>query len=73
MLIRIGDEKVEQVEQHLNILSQKLIELSAKNDQSEISEINQVFENVLTNLSHKTLIYASLIGLLAAKQNQMAK
>ena len=73
MLIRIGDEKREMIEQHLTILSQKMIELHSRNEPEANQEIMAVFESVLTNLSHKTMVYASLVGLLAAKQNQFAK
>ena len=65
MLIRIGDEKREMLEQHLTILTNKLNDLHAKGDQEAIEDTMKAYGSVLVNLSHKCLIYADILSLLA--------
>lgn len=73
MLIRIGDEKREMVEQHLTILVTKLIDLQAKNEPENVEEFLGVFSTVLVNLPHKCFLYASIVALLAQKNSELAK
>ena len=72
MLIRIGDEKREMVEQHLTIVVTKLMDLQARNEPETVDEFLGVFQTVLINLPHKGLLYASIVALLASKNSQMA-
>jgi hypothetical protein len=68
MLIRIGDEKREVIDAHLNILKTKILELFSKEGEEESQrETLSVFSEVVGNMPQKTLVYACLIALIAVE------
>lgn len=66
MLIRIGDEKRDKLDQHLTILTNKLNDLHVSGDQEAMKEVVIAYGTALVNLSHKCLVYADILSLLAA-------
>jgi hypothetical protein len=64
MLIRIGDEKRELIDQHLQVLCNKFVELLNKGDQEMLQDAVSMFRQVIENMPHKVSIYAALVGLM---------
>ena len=73
MLIRIGDEKREQIDAHVTVLKTKLVELFEKNDTEMIADVVSMLQQVIENMPHKIVIYAQTIGLLAMTHPQRAE
>jgi len=67
MFIRIGDEKRELIDAHLTVLSNKFTELLNKQDAEMLADVTLMFRQVIENMPHKVLLYASLIGLMASQ------
>lgn len=65
MLIRIGDEKRDQIDAHVSVLKTKFVELMDKNDSEMIADVLCLLQQVIENMPHKVVIYAQLIGLIA--------
>ena len=71
MLVRIGDEKREVLETHMNVLKTKI----AKTDDYLVEtrdEMLQQFVKVVTNLPHKVKIYAGVLYLIATENAELA-
>ena len=64
MLIRIGDERREQIEQHLANLKTKCSDTS-KHEPDTKQVLIETLITVIENLPHKTLIYADLVAMIA--------
>jgi hypothetical protein len=64
MLIRIGDERREMLEQHLVALKTKCLDFPKyESDTKEV--LIQTLISVITNLPHKILVYANFVAMLA--------
>jgi hypothetical protein len=64
MLIRIGDERREMLEQHLDNLKNKCADTS--NHEADTKQVLcETLINVIENLPHKVMVYADLIALVA--------
>ena len=72
MLIRIGDEKREMIEQHLENLKGKCID-TEKHEVDTKEEMQATLCQVVHNLPQKVLIYAALVALIAKENAQLAK
>lgn len=72
MLIRIGDEKRELIDAHLGLLKTKILEVFTSQDAEAQAETYQVFGSVLANMPHKTLLYSTLIALIAQDKPEVA-
>lgn len=73
MLIRIGDEKRELIDAHLGVLKTKILEVFTSQDAVAQQETYQVFGSVLANMPHKTLLYSTVIALLAMEKPEVAE
>ena len=73
MLIRIGDEKRELIDAHLGVLKNKFADLLTQNDEEMVKESVETLRSVIENMPHKTLIYSSLIALLATSHAPQAQ
>ena len=65
MLIRIGDEKRELIDAHLGVLKNKFADLINQNEPTMLEEAITTLRQVIENMPHKGLIYASLLALMA--------
>ena len=72
MLIRIGDEKREMLDAHLTVIKSKLVELMHQDDQKMQEEVVTVLRDVIENMPHKVYLYASLFGLIAIENMDIA-
>ena len=72
MLIRIGDEKREMLDAHLTVIKSKLVELMHQDDQKTQEEVVTVLRDVIENMPHKVYLYASLFGLIAVENMDIA-
>ena len=70
MLIRIGDEKREMINAHIDVLKSKIVNQSAWLEDTE-TVLLQTLVKVIANLPHKVFIYAALIGLVSAENGQL--
>jgi hypothetical protein len=68
MLIRIGDEKREMIDQHLTVLKNKFLDLLRGNDEEGQTEALGVLRDVIENMPHKSVIYACLIAMMAMEE-----
>ena len=71
MLVRIGDEKRELIDQHLGVLRGKCLDVN-NHDEETIPNMKQTLCAVVHNLPHKVFISGSLIALIAQENPQMA-
>lgn len=70
MLIRIGDEKREMINAHIDVLKTKITMQSAwLDDTAEV--LQQTLVKVIQNLPHKVFIYAALLGLIACENPEI--
>ena len=69
MLIRIGDEKRELIDSHLQVLMTKMADVKG----DEVAEVLETFSTVLLNMPHKVLLYASVVGLLRQNNHGIAE
>lgn len=67
MLVRIGDEKRDQIDNHLNVLKTKSVDVG-KHEDDTTQTMQQTLCDVVQNLPHKVFIYSSFIALVA-KEN----
>jgi hypothetical protein len=72
MLIRIGDERREMLDQHLLALKTKCLDFS-KYEADTKSVLVQTLITVITNLPHKVLVYANFVAYLAQENAQFAE
>ena len=71
MLVRIGDEKREQIDTHLNVLKGKCV--GVENHEADTAQVmQQTLCDAVHNLPHKVFIYASFIALVANENQQLA-
>ena len=71
MLIRIGDERRDQYEQHLSNLKGKCSDTS-KHEVDTKQVLVDTLITVIENLPHKVMIYADLIACIAQENPQLA-
>lgn len=71
MLVRIGDEKRDQIDNHLNVLKTKSVDVG-KHEDDTAQTMQQTLCDVVHNLPHKVFIYSSFIALVAKENPQMA-
>lgn len=64
MLIRIGDERREMLDQHLVALKMKCLDFT-KYEADTKDVLTQTLITVITNLPHKVLVYSNFIAMLA--------
>lgn len=72
MLIRIGDERREMLDQHLLNLKTKCLDFS-KYEADTKSVLIETLITVITNLPHKVLVYANFVAFLATENPQFAE
>ena len=72
MLIRIGDERRDQYEQHLANLKGKCSDTS-KHEVDTKQVLVETLITVIENLPHKVMIYADLIACIAQENPQLAQ
>ena len=70
MLIRIGDEKREMINAHIDVLKTKIVTQTAWLDDTE-EVLLQTLVKVIRNLPHKVFIYAALMGLVACESPEI--
>ena len=71
MLIRIGDERREMLDQHLVALKTKCLDFE-KYEADTKSVLIQTLITVITNLPHKVLVYSNFVAILATENAQLA-
>lgn len=71
MLVRIGDEKRDQIDTHLGVLKGKCVGVANHVDDT-MQTMQQTLCDVVHNLPHKAHLYSTLIGLIASENPQMA-
>ena len=71
MLVRIGDEKRDLIEQHLGVLRGKCVDVD-KHDVDTVPNMQQTLCAVVHNLPHKVFLYASLVALIAQESPAIA-
>ena len=64
MLIRIGDEKREMIDSHLNVLKNKICSQTQWDTETD-QTLKQTLLTVIHNLPHKVFIYSGLISLIS--------
>lgn len=70
MLIRIGDEKREMINAHIDVLKTKIAMQAAWLEDTE-EVLMQTLVKVVQNLPHKVFIYAALMGLIACENPEI--
>ena len=71
MLVRIGDEKRDVLETHMNVLKTKISNTEGYLPDTREQMLEQ-FVKVVTNMPHKLKIYAGLIYLIATENAELA-
>ena len=71
MMIRIGDERRDQYEQHLSNLSGKCSDVS-KHEGDTKQVLIDTLTTVIENLPHKVMIYVDLVASIAQENADMA-
>ena len=71
MLIRIGDEKREMIDMHMNVLKNKICAQSQWDSETE-QTLKQTLLTVIHNLPHKVFVYSGLISLISTENAQLA-
>ena len=66
MLIRVGDERRELLDQHLVALKTKCLDFD-KYESDTKSVLIETLITVITNLPHKVLVYSNFVAILAAE------
>ena len=72
MLIRVGDERRELLDQHLLALKSKCLDFD-KYEPDTKSVLMETLITVITNLPHKVLVYSNLVAILASENTQIAQ
>ena len=72
MLIRVGDERRELLDQHLVALKTKCLDFD-KYESDTKSVLIETLITVITNLPHKVLVYSNFIAILPAENAQLAQ
>jgi len=72
MLIRIGDEKREMINAHIDVLKTKIVTQSAWVDDTE-EILLQTLIKVIQNLPHKVFVYGALMGLIACESPEICR
>lgn len=71
MLIRIGDQKRESVEQHVELLKNKIVDVESHEADTFLTIVDTL-SSVIFALPHKAGIYAALIASIAQTNQEMA-
>lgn len=71
MLVRIGDEKRDVLEQHMNVLKTKITDTDGYVVDTREQLIQQLAK-VITNMPHKLKIYTGIIYLIATENAEFA-
>jgi hypothetical protein len=71
MLVRIGDEKRELIDQHLGVLRGKCVDRE-KHEADTLESMQKTLCAVVHNMPHKVFIYASLVALISQEDPSVA-